>query len=83
MLSIATVKGAGSKAMAKYYTSEFTEGVGEMAQTPEAARERSRWWGPGAAARGLADEVSQPALQCWRGRIPVPGRCCSTRRLSS
>ena len=75
MLSIATVKGAGSKAMAKYYTSEFTEGVGEMAQTPEAARERSRWWGPGAAARGLADEVSQPALQAvLEGKDPRSGQ---------
>lgn len=71
MLSIATVKGAGSKAMAKYYTSEFTAGVGEMAQTAEAARERSRWWGPGATTRGLKSEVTQRELQSvLEGRDP-------------
>ena len=75
MLSIAVVKGAGSKAMAKYYTSEFTEGVGEMTQTSEAARERSRWWGPGADSRGLYESVSARDLEAvLEGKDPKTGQ---------
>lgn len=75
MLSIATVKGAGSKAMAKYYTAEFTEGSGEMVQSAEAARERSRWWGEGAAPRGLRGSVSQSELKSvLEGKDPNSGQ---------
>lgn len=75
MLSIATIKGAGSAKAAAYYTKEYSEGVGEMLQTAQSARERSRWYGDGADRLGLDGPVDQRSLEAiLAGRHPVDGQ---------
>ena len=59
MLSLSVVKGAGAPRLAEYYTKEYTQGQGEMSQSAARAAERSRWYGDGAAARGLDGSVKQ------------------------
>lgn len=75
MLSLSVVKGAASSKMAEYYTKEYTQGSGEMAQTREIAAERSRWWGDGAEERGLEGVVEQEDLQAMlEGKDPKTGQ---------
>lgn len=75
MLSISTVKGAASGPMAKYYTKEYTQGTGEMKQDIQHARERSRWYGDGAEARGLQGPVEHEDLQAvLEGKDPKTGQ---------
>ena len=75
MLSLAVVKGAASSKMAEYYTKEYSQGVGEMSQSEELAAARTRWWGDGAAERGLEGAVDHQDLQMiLEGKDPRTGQ---------
>ena len=75
MLSLSVVKGAGAPRLAEYYTKEYTKGQGEMSQSAARAAERSRWYGDGAAARGLDGSVKQEdLLAVLEGKNPRNGQ---------
>lgn len=76
MLSLAVIKGASSKKMAQYYTAEYAGDVDQDNTVEiENAAERTRWWGPGAAERGLDGPVEHDDLQAvLEGRDPRTGQ---------